>query len=418
MNIVLIVLDTLREDYSRPVWRALKGLGFVRYRAIAPSFWTIPSHVSMFTGLYPSAHGVHATREKKYLELRFKGDNFVDWLKDRGYKVNWLTANAWVSPAFGFPDPDFLFIPRAATGQRLFELSEEEDRFRLKELVGLSKLGKVRKTFLNRKFALLFKMAANYAYNTVNKKLSKGWPFEKGGREILEQIKQLDLEGPHFTFINLMEVHEPYRGADIAGKVGESGLPITIDFSIKDGEKKELVKKLKREYVEEVKYMTNLLQEIVEQFKDALIIVTSDHGQVLGERDALFHVWGLWDELVRVPLFVRYPHRIKAAKQREVVSLTRIRPLVERAVERELNDDSFLYGVAFSELFGTYLKHAPKTREGEKLLEKRERRMVAAFSGESRVVYDFTEEKTTASEGKTKELEELAIQFGKQHIMF
>jgi arylsulfatase A-like enzyme len=66
-NLLLISLDTLRADhlgcygYERPTSPFLDALadeGVVFERAHAASPWTLPSHASLFTGLYPSQHGV------------------------------------------------------------------------------------------------------------------------------------------------------------------------------------------------------------------------------------------------------------------------------------------------------------------------------------------------------------------------
>jgi arylsulfatase A-like enzyme len=58
-NVILLVLDTLREDHSSGLDNLLQ-MGFVKYtNAISSAPWTLPSHVSMFTGLPPSLHGIH-----------------------------------------------------------------------------------------------------------------------------------------------------------------------------------------------------------------------------------------------------------------------------------------------------------------------------------------------------------------------
>ena len=66
-DIVLLVLDTQRADrlscygYPQPTSPSLDKFAAeaTRYtHAIAPAQWTIPSHTSMFTGLYPSQHGL------------------------------------------------------------------------------------------------------------------------------------------------------------------------------------------------------------------------------------------------------------------------------------------------------------------------------------------------------------------------
>ncbi len=68
-NIILVSLDTVRADHlgcygyeRRPVSPALDAFaaGATRYaRAQATSPWTLPSHASVFTGLYPFEHGAH-----------------------------------------------------------------------------------------------------------------------------------------------------------------------------------------------------------------------------------------------------------------------------------------------------------------------------------------------------------------------
>lgn len=404
-DIALIVLDTLRWDFSEPIWRVLKPLGFVRYKAIAPSFWTLPSHVSMFTGLYPSAHGVHVTEKRKYLELRFRGESIINELKREGFRINWLTANAWVSPAFDFPEPDFLFIPRAAHGKRLLPLTEEEDRFKLNELVGLTYGRRVLKLIKKRRFKLLFKLAVNHIYNKISSKMSAGWPLDKGGKEISQKLMKIDGER-NFTFINLMEVHEPYVGFSEKGLKNPTGLPPSIDFRVERGVREKAERKLKFEYRREVEYLSELLPKILEKLRDSLVIITSDHGQVLGEREVLYHTWGLYDELLVVPLFVRYPVHVRK-RGKGVVSLTKIPELIWRYIEGELKSDGFLFGRAFAELFGPYIKYVPKTKEAEEWLERLNQRRVAVFEGGSKLVYNSVTGEVEEFYGDKKMKEEL-----------
>ena len=70
-NVIWIVADTLRADhmsvygYNRPTtpeiekW-AKQGITFEMARSAAP--WTLPSHVTMFTGLWPTQHGARVDR--------------------------------------------------------------------------------------------------------------------------------------------------------------------------------------------------------------------------------------------------------------------------------------------------------------------------------------------------------------------
>ena len=64
-NVILIVLDSVRADhmscygYDRPTTPNIDRIaedGIVYDRAYSASCWTLPSHASLFTGLYPSKH--------------------------------------------------------------------------------------------------------------------------------------------------------------------------------------------------------------------------------------------------------------------------------------------------------------------------------------------------------------------------
>jgi len=63
-HVVLVVLDTARADFfssygfdreTTPVVDGLAASGVRFERAFATDFWTLPSHASILTGLYPSA---------------------------------------------------------------------------------------------------------------------------------------------------------------------------------------------------------------------------------------------------------------------------------------------------------------------------------------------------------------------------
>ena len=65
-NVVIIIMDTVRQDhlslygYDRETTPNLEKLGrtsTVYRNAHSESSWTLPSHASLFTGLYPNVHG-------------------------------------------------------------------------------------------------------------------------------------------------------------------------------------------------------------------------------------------------------------------------------------------------------------------------------------------------------------------------
>lgn len=89
-NVILIVLDTARADrfsclgYERKTSPNIDGLasqGIVYERAYTTNFWTLPSHASLFTGLYPSQAG--ATSET--LQLPLTNTTLAEMLKEASY---------------------------------------------------------------------------------------------------------------------------------------------------------------------------------------------------------------------------------------------------------------------------------------------------------------------------------------------
>ena len=76
-NIVFVVFDTMRKDVLQPYGgtantphiSSLINDSVVYANCIAPSPWTIPSHASFLTGMYPSEHGIHETYDTKIPQL-------------------------------------------------------------------------------------------------------------------------------------------------------------------------------------------------------------------------------------------------------------------------------------------------------------------------------------------------------------
>ncbi|MBN2053752.1 sulfatase [bacterium] len=144
-NVILVSIDTLRADhvsvygYPRNVSPAIdrlarQGTQFINAHSNAP--WTLPSHWSMLTGLYPSHHGVlidhhkgswttptmaELLSEAGYRTAAFVGGGYVskDWNLDRGFHIfqshgrefaqNMPPAVSYITSA-GRDKPFFVFI--------------------------------------------------------------------------------------------------------------------------------------------------------------------------------------------------------------------------------------------------------------------------------------------------------------------
>lgn len=107
-NVLLISIDTLRADrlgcygYERETSPALDR--FARERAVrfelavAESPWTLPSHVSLLTGLHPLTHGVDQPDLAPGDEVEF----LAETLQREGYYCFGLTDGGWLSDTWGF----------------------------------------------------------------------------------------------------------------------------------------------------------------------------------------------------------------------------------------------------------------------------------------------------------------------------
>jgi len=344
-NIVIILIDTLRNDYSGFLKKYLLKIGFIPLEnTISPAPWTPPSHASIFTGFYPLRHGIHVKRNKFSLSafrlthyLRKRTIPFI--LRRRyGYECYLFTANPYISQFYGYNSDIF---------DHIFEYDP----------IGLFNSKKLFKKILTRINPLI-----KYAYyKSIN------WPTEKGVTTFLKLLKEIKFSKPSFIFLNLMEVHPPYFIFDNYYR----NLIINLKRSYLN---KKYIKKWKIKYHEQVYYVSKrvlyLLKILREKkmFKNSLIIITSDHGQLLGEYNRMDHGTFLYDQLLRVPFLVKLPETIEKSifkdyfKKVKVniykyLSLTKVKHLVLSIVERDTKNlfDRLYSDMVFAESHGVHV---------------------------------------------------------------
>ena len=406
-NVVLVVADTLRKDYSEGLDKLL-DLGFVKYDyAFSTSPWTLPSHVSMFTGLFPSQHGVHEYfglndlvedygRLGKQAMSRF--DNLTSLLMDEGYTTIGVTANWLITPIYGFNFDEFYFIPYPP----LYVLNSELYNFirsRFKE----SKLRLILDMAKKRMFKELGTMVMSYIdYYYLSRTLHKGCNL------ILKVLDKLDLSDQFFLFINEMEAHEPYS-RDMTGWIGsiskyEYSFLKSVLYGLADD---YTISHFKRYYPIHAKNSTSCVNKIITKLSrrtdldKTLIIVTSDHGQHIGEQGRVGHGYYLSDELIRVPLYVKYPRDTRPdlkIKQQDV-SLTAIYYLIKSIVY----DETLILGdVILSESYGVQVPF--KTVKSlfsidEQALKRLYGYKVRISQGDGYIIYDVDRDEVIETKG-------------------
>ncbi|MCD6099195.1 MAG: sulfatase-like hydrolase/transferase [Candidatus Marinimicrobia bacterium] len=413
-NIVIMVLDTLRKDYyEKYLSQTLQKFGFVYYpNAIAPSPWTIPSHASIVTGLYPALHGAHETPEKKDTEIKLHKHelSFINNLSEKGYQNFLLSSNIYVSPYFGFWGFNKFIdtsIPRVLSEDDVKLFSSIIYRTNRRLLPTLKAILKEKEP------KLLLKMIVGYGLRHLQ------WPKDKGATNTVHHLEELLIlntkKAPLFIMMNLLEVHEPYARFENVSELRESnrkGHPPS----------EKVIKRWQHKYPKQVKYLKNKLVDIIKLLKDfeifenSIIIVTSDHGQMLGEYGVIGHGTYLYDELLRVPLAIKYPENKKVVitEQRNTnyISLTKIKPLILQTVYSTTIDDSILYSpIVFAESYGIPERIRPMSKEEQEYVNSLEKYKIAVYSNGKKAVFNVADWKFEEYQQDNSQIKKAIIRF-------
>jgi len=363
-NIVLIVADTLRKDYSSKLDRLLE-VGFIKIdNAFTPSPWTLPAHISMFTGLYPYFHGVHEYYGvndflEDYAKLgklaMNKFDNLISLLKDDNYKTIGITANAFITPVFGFNfHSNYLvtFPPLTIIDDNLRNLLDKYSYYksRIKLLSDLIKERKLDEIYLAIKYKLFNNSLKSYLY--YRSKI-----LHKGCNLILKKLRQIKLDDRFFLFINVMEAHEPYSN-EVIGKDVNENYDYNFLKSIFFGSAEDYMVKHYKQYYglhadNAASCVLNIIDELNKKVNldDTLIIVTSDHGNHIGECNRVSHGFYLSDELLKVPFYIRYPKTVnkRIEIKENIISLSSIYSIIKSIIydEKLVIDNKFVISESY-----------------------------------------------------------------------
>ena len=321
-NVVLLVLDSVRADHlscyghERPTTPHIDRIaehGICYDRAYTASCWTLPSHASLFTGLYPSRH--RTDFDTKALTEGI--ETCASFLSERGYATASFSCNAFVS--------------RHTDLARGFDVASDVE--------GLMGGGP---SFVGR--------AVRAAHRSVRRALQKDRGAERAWRQAKRWLTE-SADRPFFMFMNFMDCHLPYRlSADrllhfVEPERLEQVQRLPMDpFGAMAGKHTyapEEVEDLKAMYDGALRYLDGVVGALDQHLaslgrqEDTLLIITSDHGESFGEHGLFDHQYGLYEPLVRVPLVVRGPDLDRGRAESGLAQLVDIFPSIARWVGRE-----------------------------------------------------------------------------------
>jgi len=368
-NILVIVMDCVRASDFTPD-KAQGYLPFagelaqesVRYtHAVSPASWTLPSHASLFTGLYPWEHGVHTHGD---LRLPRSTKTLATMLRPRGYRSISLAANFLINSQFNLVN-DFDQAYWGGWWEPYFRLAAYDRIFHGIPLGGESLsdvLGK-RATnedwhgpsaLLQRYSPILLKQTylldlANHVLLGLSRQPRMGFTSPWIERTLAKWIRAQPQEQPVLTMVNLLDAHEPYFSSPRV----VHGLREWVRYARLSQERFGWIEGKWQATPEKLSVLHDLyrlalgdvevrLRQIIDVFKangrwdNTLAFITSDHGQAFGEHGKLFHIMGVREEGVRIPLWVRYPHGAGGGREEHSwASLVDVVPTVLQAVTDE-----------------------------------------------------------------------------------
>ena len=334
-DVLVVVMDCVRasdfpggsDPVRMPFVERLRSecISFPRAASVAP--WTLPSHASLFTGLYPWEHGCHG-RGGLRLDRRF--ERLPQQLRSQGYRTLSLSANPMISPYYGLVD-GFDIAEWGGWWEQVYRTKASPPRAYEAPAAGRpapdppvrsrrSHAARAFKTMLTRVPAVLA-LGDSVVRHTVDP-YGRGvgnmnpWIEPELGRWLARQPS----ERPTFCFINLLDAHEPYildpSGSDSLMewwrfmRIPQDVLALLVTPTPPPAEDLHRLHELYRRAIAALDRRLGRIVEIYRRagrWENTLLLLTSDHGQAFGEHGMVWHGVRTDEEMLRVPLMLRLP---------------------------------------------------------------------------------------------------------------
>ncbi len=334
-NIVVVVLDCARSKSLAlfgagtahcPTLTHLAHDGWATSRAIAPSNWTLPSHLAMASGTYPeSIAEVRGPRDADR-----ESGTIAERLQARGYESVLFSENAILLDPSGF-----------ARGYRVehwpVELAAPNTR------LGATREGMALRLLLAHKWGpvgrlvgelpemlLPLSLVQSHTQRAHKRRVCNDALVEDFGRWLAGRARAR----PFHAFVNLVDAHEPYDlssdlGARTVGEFSRVRSPICFQQaipSLRDGMPWRLLEAAYARSLESADRKLGRLLELLARAGESdrtAVLVTGDHGQQFGEMGMVNHGSGATDAVCQVPLVTNLDPEVLGVRD-GWVSLTRL----------------------------------------------------------------------------------------------
>jgi arylsulfatase A-like enzyme len=335
-NILLISLDSTRRDrlgcYGNrpphangaspsPHLDALAARGVKLADALSASSWTLPSHMSLFTGQGLRAHAV----EMDHLRMCASSPVLAEVLAAHGYRTAGFASGPYLDPLWGFGRGFQRYeicygtaLSAAAAAERVARAAWESAD---------AKLPDAERAALFNTWRDAHKQVETLSHQDVSSEIVTDRALEE-----LRAARGKD--EPFLVFAHYFDPHydyvppapfdtqfDPHYAGELDGREFFTNPAISTTVREEPGRRVRNISERDLEHVfalydGEVAWVDHQIGRLLAELdaqglaKDTLVIVTADHGDEFFEHGGLGHRRTLYEEVVRVPLIVAWPARL------------------------------------------------------------------------------------------------------------
>ncbi len=299
---ILISIDTLRADHlgcyghdrdTSPFIDSLAARGALFENAYAQLPGTLPSHMSIFTGLYPAEHGVYPPDGVLSQQIK----TLPEMLSAHGFRTAGHTEGGYVHGSYGFARGFAEFSDES------YEVECDIERTLARGMGFLEDLDENERWFL-----FLHTYTVHDPYPDVRSPDGYHFPIKTYGKPFWPggpPEDSVEPTGPHLAELNRRDV---MPGAEV------------LDY-------------YRAAYDAQIRYLDDLLRDFFVGLEDlgladdVTVVLTSDHGEEFAEHGRLLHEQ-VYRETLHVPLIVVHPDLKSGRRIPELVQSIDIAPTI------------------------------------------------------------------------------------------
>jgi arylsulfatase A-like enzyme len=307
-NVLLIILDTVRAASlslyggraSTPNLAALAANAVVFDRAVSTAPWTLPSHASMFTGLWPHEHGADWR-----VPLDGRALTLAEVMAQRGYRTGGFVAN-------------LVFTSREHGLNRGFQVYRDYRRSARALLRSASLVQTITTSPALRRLTGFREVMGRKHGAAVNEEFL-AWEASAG-------------KAPWFAFLNYYDAHQPYLPLPPYEGRYSSGLPprrfdhlrywnVEADVADWGDLSPDQVALEHAAYDESITSLDADIGALLGELRHrgvldrTIVVITSDHGELFGEHGSHGHGSSMFWRSLHVPMLIAWPGRLPSGQR-------------------------------------------------------------------------------------------------------